>query len=247
MLTKEIESDSVRWLRFLPRWSLLTGLSAMLLPIAFLSGIGQKVSDNVLGSKFVELLQATRNPEMFRVAWGIDAITWLMLGVVLITAAGIIRRFSPIQATFITICGAAQVLGAFGSFLRLDGISDIAASYSIALPDQQVKLLGSFLNLVRVINSSNHIAVLLQGLGFLMVSWGFFRLNGFPRWLAAWYALPGLLSLAQFGLFLTGNDYIFALNVIGLIAGNFALNIVTTIVLWRPSNTLFLNVAGKSQ
>jgi hypothetical protein len=246
MLTEKQVPDAVRWLQFLPRWSLTTGLVSLTLPIVFLIGIGQKASDNVLGAEFVELMQAARNPGMFRAAWGIDAIIWLMLGVVLIAAAGIIRRLSPIHATFITICGATQVLGAFGSFLRLDGISDIAARYSIISPDQHAELLGSYLNLSRVIDSSNHIAVLLQGLGFLMIFRGFFRLSGFPRWLAAWYALPGLLSMAQFGLFITGAEYLFALNVTGLIAGNIALNIASAIILWQPSKTLIFSAAGKS-
>jgi hypothetical protein len=131
--------------------------------------------------------------------------------------------------------------------LRLDGISGIAASYAIASPDQQMELLGSYLNLYRLITASNHTAVLLQGLGFLMVSWGFFRLGGFPGWLAAWYALPGFLSMVQFGLFITGAEYLFVLNVIGLVAGNIALNIATTMALWRPSKKLVNSVVGESQ
>jgi hypothetical protein len=49
--------------------------------------------------------------------------------------------------------------------------------------------------------------------------------------------------MAQFGLFLTGAEYLFALNVVGLLAGNIALNIATTIALWHPSSTLISSAA----
>lgn len=243
---KEIFPEPLRWLRLLPHWSLMTGLVTLTIPIAFLGGVGQQASDNALGSEYVELLQAVRSPSMFRVAWTIDAIVWLLLGGILIIEAGILRRHAPIRAVFIAVCGIAQILGALGSFLRLDGISDIAALYSRAIPAQQAELLGSYLNLGRVINSSNHLALLLQGIGFLLVAWGIYSLRGFPRWLTAWLTLPGLLAIAQFGLYLTGAEYLFVLNVIGLIFGNIALNFAITIALWRPSNSLISSVNGKN-
>lgn len=243
---KEIVPEPLRWLRFLPRWSLMTGLVTLTIPIAFLGGVGQQASDNALGSEYIELFQAIRSPSMFRVAWTIDAIVWLMLGGILIVLAGILRRHAPIRAVFTTVCGIAQTLGAFGSFLRLDGISNIAAHYSGAIPAQQAELLSSYLNLGRVINSSNHLALLLQGMGFLLVAWGVYSLRGFPRWLTAWLTLPGLLAIAQFGLYVTGGEYLFVLNVIGLIFGNIALNFAIAIALWRPSNSLILSVTGEN-
>lgn len=243
-LDNELVPEPVLWLRFFPRWALITGLTTVIIPVLFLVGLGQQASDNALGKEFVELLQAARSPYMFRAAWAFDAIVWLMLGGILISAAGLLRRHAPVRSTFILVCGIAQLLGAFGSFTRLDGISDLAVHYSSALPNQQIGLLESYLNLSRVINSSNHISVLLQGIGYLLVSWGVLSMRGFPRWLATWLALPGLLGIAQFCLFVTGAPYLFALNVIGLVAGNIALNFAIMITLWRPPNSLVSSVAG---
>jgi hypothetical protein len=237
----------LRWLRLLPRLSLLTAFTAIALPVAFLSGVGQQASDNALGPDYVELLQAVRSAGMFRVAWAMDAAVWLMLGGILIAVAGILGRQTPIRARFIAICGMTQQFGALGSLLRLDGISDIATRYLPASPDQQAALLGSYLDLWRVINSSNHLAVLLQGMGFLLVAWGLYSLRGFPRWLAAWFALPGALGIAQFGLFVTGADYLFALNVLGLVAGNIALNLAIAVALWRPPKLLIAGLTSMQE
>jgi hypothetical protein len=53
--------------------------------------------------------------------------------------------------------------------------------------------------------------------------------------------------MAQFELFLTGAEYLFALNVMGLLVGNIALNIATTMALWRPSSTLISSAADTSR
>ncbi len=243
---EEMGSEPVGWLRFLPRWSLLVALATLALLIVFLGGVGQQASDNALGAEYVELLQAARSPVMFRVGWTIDAMIWLMLGGSLLALAGILRLHAPIRAAFIVVCGIAQLFGALGSFLRLDGISNFGALYATISPDQQVVLLESYLQLRRVINPSNQIGVLLQGAGFLLAAWGVFSLRGFPRWLAVWLALPGLLATAQFVLFVTGTQFLPVLNIVGIIAGNIALNFAMAIALWRPSARLISGVAGES-
>lgn len=246
-ISKEVIPEPLRWLNFLSRMSLITAIGAATIPIAFLWGIGQEVSDEALGPEYVELLQAARNPGMFRAAWTIDAIIWLMLGGILIAAAGILRHQTPIRARFISVCGLIQTFGGLGSFLRLDGISDIAARYVLTAPAQKAGLLNSYLDLWRVISSLNHIAVLFQGVGFLLVVWGFYTLRGFPRWLAIWFGLPGLLAIVQFGIFITGAAYVFALNVLGLVAGNIALNLAITITMWQPSKELISTLLKSSK
>jgi len=222
----------------------VTALGALALPILFLVGLGGQASDNTLGPAYTELMQAVRSPGMFRAAWAVDALIWLMLGGFLVTAAGMLRYKAPIRAWFTVVCGAAQLFGALGSILRLDGISDIASHYALASPDQEAALLRSFLDLGRTIDSSNHLAVFFQGAGFLLVAWSVVALRGFPRWLAVWLILPGLLSLTQFGLFITGAPYLFALNVLGLTAGNIALNLAISIALWHPPELLILNLSA---
>lgn len=78
----------------------------------------------------------------------------------------------------------------------------------------------------------------------MLVTWSLFRLQGFPRWLAAWLALPGLLAVTQFVLFAAGEPFLRALNIVGLILGNIMLNSALVIALWRPSTPLVSAVAG---
>ena len=59
---------------------------------------------------------------MFRVSWTLDAVIWLMLGGSLLALAGILRRHAPIRATFIAVCGIAQLIGALGTFIRLNRV-----------------------------------------------------------------------------------------------------------------------------
>jgi hypothetical protein len=243
-ISKNRLPEPLLWLKLFPRWSLITAVVALIIPIVFLLGLGQRGSDEILGLEYVELFQAVRNPGMFGTVWAIDAFIWLMLGGVLLISSGIIRLHKPIEASFLAVCAATQTFGALGSLLRFDGISDIALSYVIASPDQQAALLISYLDLWRIINGLNHIAVLFQGVGFLLVAFGFYSLRGFPRWLAAWFGIPGLLAMLQFSFFISGQNYVFVLNVLGLVVGNIALNLATTITLLRPPMELIsaLNV-----
>ena len=240
---KELIPEPLRWLYLLPRVSLLSAFGAIILSIMFLTGIGQQASDEALGHEYSELLQAIREPVVFRGVWAIDAVLWIMIGVILLSVAGVIRYQAPLKAWFISLCGTMQAFGALGSLLRLDGISDLAARYLLASSDQQTGLLDSYLELWRVINSSNHLAVFFQGIGFLLAAWGLYSLRGFPRWLAIWIGLPGLLSITQFGNYLTGAEYLFLINVLGLVAGSIALNITITITLWRPGEELITNLS----
>jgi hypothetical protein len=242
-MSEEKNPEPLRWMHFLPRVSLLNAFGAIILSIAFLAGIGQQISDEAMGPEYVELLQAIRKPVMFRGLWAIDAVIWIMIGVSLLSISGILRYQAPLKARFISVCGVMQAFGALGSFERMDGISDIATRYILASSDQQAGLLDSYLELGRVINSSNHLAVLFQGIGFLLAAWGFYSLRGFPRWLAIWFGLPGLLSIAQFGIYITRAEYIFLINVLGLIAGSIALNIAITITLWRPGKELISSLS----
>jgi hypothetical protein len=237
-------TEPVRWLHFLSRWSVLLALTASFLALVFMVGLGQQASDNILGPDFVELLQAVRSPFWFRFVWTIDAFVWLMLGVSLLAFAGFLRSHAALRPPFIAICGLAQLFGAFGSFLRLDGISALASRYAVTSTMDHPLILEAYLHLGRVINSSNHLGVLLQGMGYLFIASIVFSLPRFPRWLAAWLLLPGLLAITQFSLFITGAQYVFFLNAVGLIGGNIALNLAIAFVLWQPTNPLIHAVEG---
>lgn len=239
-------AEPVRWLRLLPRWSLVAGFVILALPVVIFGGVGQQASDNVLGAEYAELLQAIRDPVIYRVGMTLDAVGWLMIGGSLLILAGVLRRHAPIRASFIAVCGIAQLTGSLGGFMRLNGISDLATHYAIAAPDQQAVLLESYLNLWRVINSFFHAGNLLQGAGFLLVAWAVFSLSSFPRWLAIWLALPGLLPIAQFILVAAGAPFSLPLIIFHVVIGTVALNFAMAVALWRPSSKLVSAVAGES-
>jgi len=243
MPPEQTVAEPVRWLRLLPRWSLVAGFVILALPVVLFGGVGQQASDNALGADYAELLQAIRSPGMYRLGTTLDAVGWLMIGGSLLILAGILRRHAPRRATFIAACGIAQLTGSLGGFMRLNGISDLAVHYANTAPNQQAILLESYLNLWRVINSQFHAGNLLQGAGFLLAAWAVFSLSGFPRWLAIGLALPGLLPLVQFILVAAGAPFSLSLIIFHVIVGTVALDFAMAIALWRPSPKLVSAVA----
>jgi len=67
-------AEPVRWLQFLPRWSLMLGLATLALPIVFFSGGGSAGLDVALGADDMELLQAVRSLTMFRTLYALDSV-----------------------------------------------------------------------------------------------------------------------------------------------------------------------------
>lgn len=238
-------AEPIGWLRFLSRWSLMVGLVVLALPVLYFGGAAQRPSGSPLGAEYAELMQAMRGPALYRVTWIFDAIVWLLIGVTLLALAGILRRHAPIRASFIGACGIAQFTGSVAGFVRLSGISGLAAHYPSAVPDQQAVLLQSYLNLWPVINSLYLVGTLLQGVGLLLAAWGVSSLRGFPRWLAIWLALPGLLAVLQFIIVTAGAPFSRPLNFIAVIVGTFGLNLAIAVTLWRPSSALASAVADE--
>jgi len=238
-------AEPLGWLRFLSRWSLVVGLVVLALPLLYFRGAAQQSSGSPLGAEYAELMQAIRSPALYRMTWIFDALIWLMIGITLLALAGILRRHAPMRASFIGACGIAQFTGSVAGFVRLTGISGLAAHYPSAVPDQQAVLLQSYLNLWPVINSLYLVGTLLQGVGFLLAAWGVSSLRGFPRWLAIWLALPGLLAVLQFIIVTAGAPFSRPLNFIAVVVGTFGLNLAIAVGLWRPSSTLASAVADE--
>ena len=239
-------AEPIGWLRFLSRWSLMVGLVVLALPVLYFGGAAQRPSGSPLGAEYAELMQAMRGPALYRVTWIFDALVWLLIGVTLLALAGILRRHAPIRASFIGACGIAQFTGSVAGFIRLSAISDLAAHYPSAVPDQQAVLLQSYLNLWPVINSLYLVGTLLQGVGLLLAAWGVSSLRGFPRWLAIWLALPGLLAVLQFIIVTAGEPFSRPLNFIAVIVGTFGLNLAMAASLWRPSTILASAIASET-
>jgi hypothetical protein len=126
-------------------------------------------------------------------------------------------------------------LGAFSS----SSIGGLATRYATAAPNQQAALLQSYLDLQGLIHSAYDIGLLLQGAGFLLVAWVAWAWMGFPRWLAAWLAIPGLLGLL---FFITGvtdapSALVFPIAIVQSIVAIGAY-LAVALAFWRPSMTL---------
>ncbi len=225
-------------LRFLSRWSLLTALVVVALFVVFFGGIGMSASDSTLGQQYTELMQAVRSPVLYRIFTIFDALGWLIIGGSLVVMAAFASPHAPTQAALIVACGAGQLIGSLGGFMRLDGITDLAARYAASTPDQQAAVLQSYLDLQRIIGAHFHAGNLIQGVGFLLVAVATFSLVGFPRWLAVWFAVPGLLPLIQFGIVAAGSAFLFPILLLHLIIGIFGLHIALALTFWRPSSAL---------
>jgi hypothetical protein len=236
---RQIEPEPTRWFRLLPRWSLMVAVFTVALSVLILVFIGQQPQDSALGPEYVELLQAVRSPIAFRLGWTVDAIIWLFLGGSLLIMGGSLRRKAPIMAVIIGVSGIAQLIGFLGTLMRLQGTMDLAITYSSATPDLQGAVLNSYLDLWRIIRSHFSVPLLFSGLGFLLAAYCFFTVRGFPRWLAIWMAIPGILGLSQFIIMLAGLPKLHVLNLIGVGLGNIGLNLAITIALWRPSNSIY--------
>jgi hypothetical protein len=225
-------------LRFLSRWALATALMVVGLFVVFFGGIGIASTDSALGQQYVELMQAVRNPGLYRVFTILDALAWLLTGGSLLVLAGICVSRVPIQAALIAACGIGQLTGSLGGFMRLDGISDLAVRYASSAPDQQAAVLQSYLDLERIIGAHFHAGNLLQGVGFLLVAWAVLSHLSFPRWLGVWFAVPGLLPLIQFALVAAGSPFSFPLLLVHLVIGLLGLHVALAWTLWRPSSAL---------
>ena len=248
MTTTSLTQDnlSARLLILLSRWSLVTALM-ILATIVLYSGVGFSATDSALGQEYGELMPAVRSPVFYRLQTLSEGLYWLMIGGTLIIFAGLFVRRAPIRAGFIAACGIGQLTGSLGSLLRANGVSDVAARYAIAAPNQQAALLQSLLDLNRVIEPHYTISTLLLGAGFLLVAWVAWKWLGFPRWLAVWLGIGGLLGFVLFILRAAGSPFplllpIILMDVIVLLGQYVAMSIA----FWRPSPILVAGAASAS-
>ncbi len=236
MRTNFVEQSelSARLSRVLSRGSLVNAL-LILAYFGFYAAAGAAAGDNTLGREYAGLWQAVRSPVVYRLAWVSESLSWLMVGATLIIFGGLFARRAPIRAACIAVCGIGQLLGSLGAFL-LSGVSDLATRYANAAPNQQAALLQSFLDLQAAIHSPFTVGILLQGAGFLTVAWVAWEWMRFPRWLAVWLAIPGLIGLVLFVLGATDAPsalviLILVLHDIGLMSAHVAV----AVTCWRPS------------
>ena len=224
-------TETAGWLWLLARWSLLTSLGALALTLVFLLGVGFDAS---VPPEYAELLQASRQPTVYRIAMVFDAVGWLLIGGVLLSFAGLARSHSPMRAAFLAACAIGQLAGSLGGFMRLDGTSALAAHYASASVAEQAVLQQSYIVLNAVIQSHFHAGQLLQGAGFLVAATVALGLVAFPRWLAFCIAIPGVTSSLVFVVQLVA-EFSFPLLLLHILVGIIAVPFVLALTFWRES------------
>jgi hypothetical protein len=185
-----------------------------------------------LPDDYLELVAAEKIPTLYRLTIILDAAVWLAIGGFLLTFAILLLKNQPLKGVLIAACGIAQVSGFTGALLRLEGTTRLAGSYPAAAPDQQAKILGSFLDLQTTINAHFDAGSWLYILGFLLITSIVRSLNGFPRWLAVLFGLVGLLNLANDSLAILTGQYQFVLFFLALLA-EITTFFSTAVVFWR--------------
>jgi hypothetical protein len=162
---------------------------------------------------------------------------WLMIGVTLLTLAAILKNSTPIRALLIAACGIGMLAGSLGGFMRLVGVSDLAAQYSVATTAQRAALLPVVLALYETISAHFVAGGFLQGAAYLLSASVMFALRAFPRWLIAWFILAGILELVQATTAALG-AFSFVVLFLTVILGVWGLNVAIMIAFWRPSPAL---------
>ena len=143
-----------------PAWGKFVAWSALVLAGASLTAIMFYVL--VLGlddfCQLAELQMAGRNPGAYRVGAALDMLNWVGIGALLLAFAGFFGARAPIRALLLAAYGVGQMAGALGGALRLDAITELAARYTTAGPDQQAVLMQVYLTLVQMVALTTRLA-----------------------------------------------------------------------------------------
>ena len=184
--------SDVRWWRFLARWSLLAALTGVVGWAIFLYVSAQGVS---AAGERGDLNVALQFPALWRVAMVYDTLAWLFIGGTVLTLAAILSRGRPILGVLLAAAAIGELFGSMGGYVRLHTVSDLAAQYALAGPDQQATVLQTYRQVALLVSNLQGFGGLLTKLGLLVIGCATFRLAGFPRWLAMGFAVQALIGL----------------------------------------------------
>jgi hypothetical protein len=209
-----IDIGNANWFRFLSRWALLTAITYLGLILAFLTLVIPASQNSPLPETYFELVAATRSPIFYRLTIGVDVITNLALGGLLITLAALFAYRAPIRSTFIAAGGVGMLSGFIGACFRLAGTNQLAASYLTAAPNQQAAILQSYLDLLRLVNILFSAGGLMAGIAMLLAASVAWSMAQFPRWSNVLLALSAVMQISKAVIELaTGAD----LGLLGLL------------------------------
>ena len=180
------------WGRFVARSALLLGVAGLALMAIFIAVLPVDLSE-----PNAELVAAARNPAVYRLAALLDMLAWFGIGGVLLAFGGYFAARAPIRALVLAAAGAGQVIGVLGGYMRLGVISDLAVRYVTGSPDQCAAIEQAFVSLPQVVASHYGAGQWLYGIGYLLIASLVFSSSGVPRWIAVWFAIAGIYSVAN--------------------------------------------------
>jgi hypothetical protein len=180
------------WWRFLARWSLLAALNGVIGWAILLYVSAQGV---VAEGERGDLNVALQFPALWRVAMVYDTLAWLFIGGTVLTFAAILSRGRPILGVLLAAAAIGELFGAMGGYVRLHTVSDLAAQYLAAGPDQQATLLQTYHQVWLLVGNLQGFGGLLTKLGLLVIGRATFRRASFPRWLAVGFAGQAIVGL----------------------------------------------------
>lgn len=165
--------------------------------LAFFVWILPASQGSSLPQDYFEFAAAMKSPALYRIAITFDVAGWFMLGGFFVALAAIFVRRAPVRGAFIAARGVGQVVGMTEAFLRLEGASALAARYAAASPDQREALLRPYQELQQVFSAGFSAEALLWGIALLLAASVAYSVSGFPRWLVALIALPGIIEVPK--------------------------------------------------
>ena len=192
-----MDTGSANWFRLLSRWALLTGIMYLGLILAFLTLVIPASQNSPLPETYFELVAATRSPILYRLTIGVDVITNLALGGLLITLAASFAHRAPIRSTFIAAGGVGMLSGFIGACFRLAGTSALATSYLTVTPVEQAAILQSYLDLLRLVNILFSAGGLMAGIAMLLATSVAWSMAQFPRWSNVLLALSAVMQISK--------------------------------------------------
>jgi hypothetical protein len=142
-----------------------------------------------------DLNVALQFPALWRVAMVYDTLAWLFIGGMVLAFAAILSRGRPILGVLLAAAAIGELFGSLGGYVRLHTVSDLAAQYAMAGPDQQAAVLQTYHEVGLLVGNLQGFGALLTKLGLLVIGCATFRLAGFPRWLAVGFAAQALVGL----------------------------------------------------
>lgn len=220
------------WLRFIPRWALLTAVGGVALIFSFPVLLP---FDPALPQDYAPLIQATQRPLGFRLLATVDLIVYLLNAILFLAFAGLFAGRAPVRAGLLALGAVGFVVAALGAQIWLNVTNDLAVRYLAAAADARIAIVDHYVLADEIVQAHFNAGTAVPGsVGFLVLASGA-SLFALPRWLAIWLALSGTWSLGTHVFALVSGAALpfFPAGLIYTIVGVIALQFAIAAALWR--------------